>query len=125
MTVLYRAADGLAVGLFMVIGYLSLTPLPVLPDVPGNDKLHHFIAYAALAFFALLQRKTRNTVLIALLAVIAYGGAIEALQPYVNRYGEVLDFLANGAGACLGWLLVQGARRSRRTAGGSGRSWRR
>lgn len=111
MTVLYRAADGLAVGLFMVIGYLSLTPLPVLPDVPGNDKLHHFIAYAALAFFALLQRKSRNTVLIALLAVIAYGGAIEALQPYVNRHGEFNDFLADGAGACLGALLVLGLSR--------------
>ncbi len=46
-------------------------------------------------------------------AVIAYGGLIEALQPYVNRYGEFDDFLANGAGAVLGALLVRGVSRLR------------
>ena len=68
----------------------------------------HLIAYALLAFFALLPRKTGKAVLFALLAVIAYGGLIEYLQPYVNRYGELGDFLANGTGAGLGWLLALG-----------------
>ena len=110
-SVLHRSADGLAAGLFMAIGYLSLTPLPVLPDVPGSDKLHHLIAYALLAFFAILSRKTRVAVVIALVAVIAYGGLIELLQPYVNRYGEFGDFLANGVGAVLGALVVRGVSR--------------
>jgi len=44
-------------------------------------------------------------------AVIAYGGLIEMIQPYVNRYGEFNDFLANGAGAVLGVLLALGVTR--------------
>lgn len=110
-TVLYRHADRLAVGCFMVIGYLSLTPLPELPELPGNDKIHHLIAYAALAFFATLHRKTGKAVVAVFLAVIAYGGLIEAIQPYVNRYGEFNDFLANAAGAGAGVLLALGVTR--------------
>ena len=100
-------------GLLMAIGYLSLTPLPVLPAVPGSDKFHHLIAYAMLAFFAVLSRKNGAAVVIALVAVIAYGGLIELLQPYVNRSGEFDDFLANGAGAVLGGLLTLGLSRLR------------
>ena len=97
----------------MAIGYLSLTPLPVLPDVPGSDKFYHLIAYALLAFFAVLPRRNGVAVIIALVAVIAYGGLIELLQPYVNRYGEFDDFLVNGAGTVLGALLVRGVSRLR------------
>ena len=105
---LRRYADRLAVGCLLVIGALSLAPLPELPDAPGNDKLHHLIAYALLAFLALLPRNTRGAALAALLAVIAYGGLIELVQPYVNRYGEFGDFFANGVGAVLGGLLALG-----------------
>ena len=33
----------------VAIMILSLTPLEQLPDAPGSDKWHHFIAYGALA----------------------------------------------------------------------------
>lgn len=108
---LYRYADRLAVGCLLAIGYLSLTPFPILPEIPGNDKIHHLIAYAALAFLATLSRKTSGTVLAVLLAIIAYGGLIEMIQPYVNRYGEFNDFLASSVGVVLGGLMAYGAAR--------------
>ena len=111
--VLYRYADRLSVGCFLAIGYLSLTPLQALPEIPGDDKLQHLIAYAVLAFFATLSRQTSKTVAAVLLAVIAYGGLIELIQPYVNRYGEFNDFLAGAVGAFLGGLLALGATRLR------------
>lgn len=111
LMVLSGYADRLAGGGVLAIGYLSLTPLPNLPDVPGNDKLHHLVAYAVLTFLATLSRRKIKEVLTIFIAVIAYGGLIETIQPYVNRYGEFGDFLANGAGAVLGVLLALGVTR--------------
>lgn len=108
---LYRYADRLAAGCFLAIGYLSLAPLAVLPEVPGSDKIHHLIAYSMLAFFAIVPRTTSRAAVAALLAVIAYGGLIEVLQPFVNRYSEFNDFLATAAGAALGGLLAHGVMR--------------
>ena len=38
---------------------------------------------------------------------IAYSGAIELLQPYVNRYGEWNDMLANTAGIICGLFIAE------------------
>lgn len=111
LSVLSSYADRLAGGCVLAIGYLSLTPLAELPDVPGGDKFHHLVAYALLAFLATLSRRNAKEILTILLAVIAYGGLIETIQPYVNRYGEFNDFLAGGTGAVLGVLLALGVRR--------------
>ncbi|MBT4330520.1 MAG: VanZ family protein [Gammaproteobacteria bacterium] len=89
--------------ILFTITALSLWPLENLPSVPGSDKTHHLIAYAALMFPAALQ-KPENWLLIAL-SFIAYGGAIELLQPSVNRYGEWLDFAANTIGVICGIAL--------------------
>lgn len=88
-----------------VITLLSLYPLESLPSVPGNDKTHHFIAYGALMFPAAL-RKPKYWPFICLF-FICWSGAIELLQPYVNRYGEWLDMAANTAGIVCGLLLAQ------------------
>lgn len=82
------------------ITVLSLWPLDTLPDAPGSDKLHHFIAYAFLAFPGML-RNPRLWLRLGLF-FIAYSGGIELLQPYVNRYGEWADLLANSAGVGIG-----------------------
>lgn len=107
---LFKRRAGWITGLIAVaIGYASLTPLPELP-VPGSDKLHHFIAYASLTFpllFANAQKWWRVVV-----PATAYGGAIELIQPYVNRYGEWLDFAANTAGCLLGLLLALAAQKA-------------
>ena len=81
---------------------LSLSPLPELPDVPGNDKTHHLIAYAILAFPTSV---TNQKVLSMTLLFILMGGAIEIIQPYVNRYAEWLDFIANTIGVVIGLAI--------------------
>lgn len=82
---------------------LSLWPLDKLPPVPGSDKTHHFMAYTALMLPAALRQPRYVWVLA--LVFVAYGGLIELLQPYANRYGEWLDFAANSGGVGIGALL--------------------
>lgn len=93
----------------LLITVLSLTPLPNLPEVPGSDKTHHLIAYGALMFPAFMVNHKLKGVLLFLFAT--WGGVIELLQPFVNRYGEWVDLVANMAGlaigAALGWLLAR------------------
>jgi VanZ family protein len=73
--------------------------------VPGTDKTHHLIAYAALMFPTAL-RKPDKWIVIGLL-FIAYSGAIELLQPHVNRYGEWLDMAANTSGVICGLIVAE------------------
>ena len=88
-----------------VIILLSLYPLESLPSVPGSDKTHHFIAYAALMLPTAL-RKHKHWKSFGLF-FIAYSGMIELLQPYVNRYGEWMDLAANTAGILFGLLIAE------------------
>jgi len=86
------------------ITVFSLYPLEHLPAAPGSDKLHHFIAYAALVFPVACSRPKRWLVIVA--GFLAYSGLIELIQPYVNRYGEWLDLGANAIGLLVGILLA-------------------
>jgi VanZ family protein len=88
-----------------LITILSLWPLPTLPPVPGTDKTHHLIAYATLMLPTAL-RKPKYWLAIALF-FIACSGAIELLQPYVNRYCEFKDLLANIAGLVCGFIIAK------------------
>ena len=97
----------LSITLFIltVITVLSLLPLKELPPVPGSDKTHHIIAYATLMFPTAL-RKPHYLPAIGLF-FIGWSGAIELLQPYVNRYGEFRDLAANITGLVCGLLAVK------------------
>lgn len=97
----------LTVLVLVAICALSLVPLPKLPAAPGSDKLHHFVAYAALMFPTALRRP-RHWLWIGLLFV-ACSGAIEWIQPFVNRYGEWQDLLANAAGVAIGAGIARAA----------------
>ena len=87
-----------------IITSLSLYPMESLPTVPGSDKTHHFIAYAALVF-PIALRKPKYWQFIGLF-FICWSGAIELVQPYVNRYGEWLDMAANTGGILCGLLIA-------------------
>lgn len=93
------------------ITVLSLIPLTELPKVPGGDKSHHILAYALL-IFPLGLRKPKNWLWIALF-FLCWSGAIELLQPLVNRYADWLDLLANGLGLLCGLLAAHFFRRHR------------
>jgi len=41
------------------------------------------------------------------LLFIGYSGAIELLQPYVNRYGEWMDLAANAMGVVCGLIVAE------------------
>lgn len=88
-----------------VITILSLYPLESLPSVPGSDKTHHFIAYGALMFPVALRKP--NYWLLMGIFFAFWSGGIELLQPYVNRYGEWLDMVANIIGIGCGLLVAQ------------------
>ncbi len=96
---------GLTVVTLTAITALSLWPASALPSVPGSDKTHHFISYALLMFPVALA-KPKHWYFIAIFFIV-YSGMIEIIQPYVNRYGEWLDLLANSIGVMLAILLAQ------------------
>lgn len=98
-----KIALGLTAGLALVILALSLIPLPAPPPVPGTDKLHHLIAYAALTLpCAVLWPRALIWVLP---CIILQGGLIEIVQPWVNRMGEWADFVADLKGVAIGLCL--------------------
>ena len=90
----------LAYILLLVLGILSLMPAP---DIGGNDKTAHFVAYAALsAWFSLIveQRKSLWRILFGL---ISYGLLLEYLQSLTSyRQGDVADAVANSLGVITG-----------------------
>ena len=85
-----------------VIGLATLTPVETLPNVSGSDKLYHLISFAILTLPIAIIRP--NAMWIILSLSIAYGGAIEVLQPHVNRNCELADLFADACGAVLGIL---------------------
>tara|TARA_Y100000996_G_C22476169_1_gene624217 strand:+ start:454 stop:813 length:360 start_codon:yes stop_codon:yes gene_type:complete len=90
--------------IFLIITFLSLYPLKVQPSVPGTDKIHHLIAYAALTICIGLRKPPYYHLIIIFFSI--YSGLIEIVQPYLNRFGEIDDFLYNNFGIFIG--LVSG-----------------
>lgn len=88
-----------------LITIASLFPADQLPAVPGSDKTHHFVSYCLLMLPTAI-RKPKHWLLIALLFIL-WSGLIELIQPYVNRYGEWLDMLANAGGVLLAIMVGQ------------------
>ena len=102
---LKRVALLLTIVLALIIAASTLSPLPTKIDVPGSDKWHHFVAFAALVFpLAYYSKRFASIVAV---AALGYGGFIEIVQPYVNRYGEFNDFVADGIGVCIGIAMAR------------------
>ena len=99
-------AVGFVIGA-LIIGFATLTPIDQLPTAPGTDKLHHIIGFggwALLCAFGPIKR-----FLLLSVVILCSGGAIELIQPYVNRYAEWMDLYANTLGVTLivlGRLLI-------------------
>jgi VanZ family protein len=94
-----------------VIAYFTLTPVPEgLPQIKHIDKAWHFLAFAALAFPLALGEPRRW--LWAMGLAMVFGGAIELVQPFVNRHAEWADFAANSIGAFVGAALGRALHRA-------------
>lgn len=105
LTLIRRYWISLTIFILTLITVLSLRPLDKLPPFPGGDKIHHFIAYAVLMLPTALK-KPDYWVIISL-GFICWSGIIELLQPYINRYGELQDLLANVLGLVFGWITAE------------------
>lgn len=89
----------------IVITALSLWPIDQLPELTGTDKHHHLISYACLTIpvvFANRQHWEWFAV-----AFFCFSGTLELLQPYVSRYGEWQDLMANGVGIMAGIFIAK------------------
>lgn len=99
----------LSAGMLLLISLLSLLPLDQLPPAPGSDKTHHLLAYGLLALPIAVRAPKHWLYLLG--ACFLWSGALELIQPLVNRYGELLDLAANGAGLMIGaWVGRMGAK---------------
>lgn len=83
----------------------SLFPVEHLPAAPGSDKTHHLIGYCAL-MLPIAMRRPKYWLAFALFFIV-WSGLIELIQPYVNRYGEWLDMLANACGIVIAIIISQ------------------
>ena len=93
-------ALSLTAALSVAIFVLALIPLELPPAMPGTDKLHHLVAFAALTLpCAALYPRALFWVLP---AIVLQAGLIEIVQPYVNRMREWADFVADMKGMALG-----------------------
>ena len=90
--------------LALIVAVATLTPSDNLPSAPGSDKLHHFLAFGVVAFPAAFAKP--RAFLWVMIVVSAYGAAIEIIQPYVGRHGDIMDALFNAAGAFLEPVLA-------------------
>jgi len=86
----------------IAIGLATLTPVEKLTQVSGSDKVYHLISFAVLTLPIAIIRPRAIWIILSL--SIAFGGAIELLQPLVNRNCEMADLFADAYGAVLGIL---------------------
>ena len=89
--------------ILILITFFSLYPLKEKISIPGSDKIHHLIAYSALAIGVGLRRPSNYVLIIIFFSF--YSGLIEIIQPYVNRFSEIEDFLFNNLGIFIGLTL--------------------
>ncbi|MDP3167251.1 MAG: VanZ family protein [Hydrogenophaga sp.] len=96
----------------IVLAIASLVPVDLLPRQAATiwDKGQHAFGFAWLALVGLLAYSRRPWPM--LVGLVVYGGVIELLQAATGwRYGEWLDFLADGIGTMIGTALWLGLRR--------------
>jgi VanZ family protein len=98
-----RVALAITLFLALIVAAATLTPSENMPSAPGGDKLHHFLAFGAVAFPMSFSRP--RAAIWVVLTVAAYGAIIEVIQPHVGRHGDVMDALANAVGAVCGAIL--------------------
>jgi hypothetical protein len=99
-------AGGFVLVAIVLLG--SLLPVQVLAQPPGGDKLHHFVAYGALAlwFSGMVRVDLQWRIAVGLLLL---GALIEIVQgiPMLGRSSDVNDMLANACGIGLGLLAAR------------------
>jgi VanZ family protein len=92
-----------AVIVFLVITALSLMPPKNGLEIPGNDKVGHFLAYFTFTVNACMLTYKNSDLFKIVPVLILYGVLIEYLQGFIpGRMPSGLDILANTTGVCFG-----------------------
>ena len=86
----------ITITLSVVIIFFSFFSITPPSTIQNTDKYLHTAAYFFLSFSASVRKPT-NYILI-FIYFIFFGIVIELIQPYFNRYFELLDILANSLG---------------------------
>jgi VanZ family protein len=87
---------------------LSLMPSGTVSAPGQTDKIAHFLAYAGMAFLALLAFQSRPARTAALIFVVALGLVLEWAQLFVDgRSTSFLDAAVNVLGVAAGALLFR------------------
>ena len=90
-----------------VTALASLTPLPFPPDFQHSDKVLHLLTYAGLCTIGAIGYTRFEQRIGLVLFLPMYGSFIEALQELVpNRFGSLLDVLANTVGVAIAALAI-------------------
>jgi hypothetical protein len=87
-----------------VVVVVSLLPAPELPNAPGGDKLHHFLAYFALSAAAVQLYARWPALLGAGLGLVLLGVGLEHAQGALTetRSADYSDALPNNQGVVAG-----------------------
>jgi hypothetical protein len=115
-----RLADRLLLGWAAAVALFLLAPPALVPGLEaaggsGLDKAGHFVLFLVLALLAVApaRSRTRHPRIVAGVASVLYGAALEALQAATGvRSAEVADLVANGLGTGAGILVPALWRRS-------------
>jgi VanZ family protein len=98
-----------------VVTVLSLLPQQDLPKVGVSDKIEHLLSYFVLAILGSFAVRERRSLLYLFVLLCAMGGVIELLQAFSpGRSPDIVDAVADGAGAAAGVLIGAAFARVRR-----------
>lgn len=92
---------GAAAALIAIL-VVSLLPPDHAVRGTGSDTANHLFAYAVLTSLALLNRNSRQTMILAIVGVLVLGALLEVIQPIFAREADPADVAANLAGILLG-----------------------
>ena len=101
------------VSYWIVISILAFMQVPgVVYQAHVSDKWIHFLAYLILVFLLWFSVRPDSKVVwhswatwLVFAVIVAYGGAVELVQPYFGRTKDLDDFLANAAGVFVGLIM--------------------
>lgn len=95
-------------GLMGAAFWAALQPQLAPSGLYGFDKLVHAGAFGLLTLLGVLASASRRTAFLAVLAVLALGGAIEVAQSFVpGREASLSDLAGDAAGIAVGLAAVR------------------
>jgi hypothetical protein len=96
---------------------LGVLPAAIAPTISESDKVEHVVAFAVLSLMAIRAYGHRSFLLLGI-CLSAFGAAIEIVQaiPWIHRYAELNDWVADSLSIAAVLLTAALVRRVRQPA---------